>query len=150
MRPKPIYGAPCNNCGLCCVVSQCPISLLVFGPREGRCPALEPDGLGGFRCGFVDHAEGDYRKPAELMIGAGHGCDMAGTPQDYAEREKRRPHIIRQARREEEALTPDQRRIFLAWKTAAVAKIRPIQPGPTSPLPSGHGAPGKPPGEAEH
>jgi hypothetical protein len=25
LRPKPAYGDPCNNCGLCCIAVQCPL-----------------------------------------------------------------------------------------------------------------------------
>lgn len=51
---KPSEGAPCNGCGLCCLVEPCPLGVLVSRRRRGPCVALrwsDPDQL--YRCGMV-------------------------------------------------------------------------------------------------
>jgi len=34
------FKKECCRCGFCCVITQCPISLSIYGERE-QCPALE-------------------------------------------------------------------------------------------------------------
>lgn len=98
-RPKPLFGDPCNGCGLCCIASQCPLSERIFG-RVPRCPALLPDGLGGFGCALLVQVErgSAWREAAALMIGAGTGCDCARGEADEAQREKVLPDMIEKSR----------------------------------------------------
>lgn len=103
MLPKPLFGDPCNGCGLCCLVSQCPLSTALFGP-SGRCPALRPNGLGGYGCGLITDtasylnvhgaAEADVQAAVAVMVGAGCGCDFATTPEDLDARKTRRDGLI--------------------------------------------------------
>jgi hypothetical protein len=37
---KPPHGSPCNGCGVCCMVTLCPLGQHIFGFELGRCPAL--------------------------------------------------------------------------------------------------------------
>jgi hypothetical protein len=98
LRPKPVYGSPCNSCGLCCIAEQCPLSLAVFGERP-ICPALaEPAAEpGALVCGliveperFLDMPRGVARLHGDafaLMLGAGKGCDGIMTDEDRAARD---------------------------------------------------------------
>lgn len=88
MAEKPKYGDPCNRCGLCCWVTQCDLSVSVFGERVGPCPALESSKDGRTDCGIVAnpqnyvpvrfltaHGADTLSRSAALLIGAGDGCD---------------------------------------------------------------------------
>jgi hypothetical protein len=88
MLEKPTYGGPCNNCGLCCMAQQCPLSSYVFGDKA-LCPALlRPATDGAYSCGLVekpglyfDVSEADELHPrvasiaARVLVGVGVGCD---------------------------------------------------------------------------
>lgn len=37
---KPMPGAACNGCGLCCAAQPCPLGMLLSRRRHGRCRAL--------------------------------------------------------------------------------------------------------------
>jgi len=37
---KPVLGAPCNGCGICCAAAPCPVAILFLFQRKGRCRAL--------------------------------------------------------------------------------------------------------------
>lgn len=37
---KPVWGAPCNGCGVCCLVEPCPLGVVLSGRRSGSCSAL--------------------------------------------------------------------------------------------------------------
>ena len=87
LRPKPLYGAPCNSCGLCCIATQCPLSLAVFGDQD-ICPALGTNRLdpGSLICGLAAKpsrflasmpagGEPVLREAIGLLLGAGQGCD---------------------------------------------------------------------------
>src|SRR5262245_20591343 len=81
LERKPKHGAPCNGCGLCCVVSRCQISKRLFG-EGGRCPALVQTEEHVFSCGIVqsmspngDMPEEELHLAALLLIRAGEGCD---------------------------------------------------------------------------
>jgi hypothetical protein len=65
---KPALGAPCNGCGLCCLVEPCPVGMLVSRKRHGACAALRwvssdttsadcaisgAGGAGAYRCGLI-------------------------------------------------------------------------------------------------
>lgn len=91
---KPLYGSPCNGCGLCCVMEQCPLSIEVFGPHS-LCPALEELPAGGFTCGLIArprvYLETKAPELADLLgeafgviLGAGTGCDGVASDADRA------------------------------------------------------------------
>lgn len=75
---KPAVGAPCNGCGVCCVLTPCPLSRFFLGHRSGACPALLWAG-GRYVCGPAVAPTGLARwLPRALRlrwIGAGCGCD---------------------------------------------------------------------------
>lgn len=83
---KPAHGDPCTSCGVCCIASQCPVSLAVIGERPGPCPALGGS-PGRAECGLVKHPElfapvqtarygtKAMSDSALLLIGSGVGCD---------------------------------------------------------------------------
>lgn len=85
--PKPVEGAPCNGCGLCCLAEPCPLGVLVSGRRQGACAALRWDADGQrYLCGLVADPAGvtGWRRPwalrataalARRWIAAGVGCD---------------------------------------------------------------------------
>lgn len=53
---KPPLGAACNGCGVCCAAEPCPVSLVLFRPRNKPCVALEWDGnQKRYLCGMVMH-----------------------------------------------------------------------------------------------
>lgn len=64
---KPVYGSPCNNCGICCALETCPLGAVVFGitDTECKCPALQisktENGYIG-KCGIAENPEkyGNY------------------------------------------------------------------------------------------
>ena len=87
-QKKPPHGQPCNRCGLCCMMTLCPLAQHVFGRELGPCPALERDADGTASCGLIadpgKHALGYTLRAggreaasdaAKLLIGAGIGCD---------------------------------------------------------------------------
>lgn len=90
---KPLYGSPCNSCGLCCVMEQCPLSEAVFG-TQALCPALEALPTGGYGCGLIARPAaygvgGDWASPVvseafAVILGAGQGCDGVLTDADRA------------------------------------------------------------------
>lgn len=51
---KPAWGAPCNGCGVCCLVQPCPIGMVLSGRRRGACAALRwcPE-QAIYRCGAL-------------------------------------------------------------------------------------------------
>ena len=83
--PLPAYGAPCNRCGMCCVVKPCWIGRMLFEVEEGECPALQWGGEGS-SCGLMTkpaqfmpvrvRIEGAsrVREAARTLIGSGLGC----------------------------------------------------------------------------
>jgi hypothetical protein len=51
---KPVLGAPCNGCGVCCLLAPCPLGVLLSGYRQGACRALRWQAdLGLYRCGAI-------------------------------------------------------------------------------------------------
>ncbi|TXT39029.1 MAG: hypothetical protein FD135_2459 [Comamonadaceae bacterium] len=51
---KPAVGAPCNGCGVCCLMEPCPLGVVLSGRRVGACEALcwdEANHL--YRCGAI-------------------------------------------------------------------------------------------------
>lgn len=80
---KPSFGAPCNNCGICCAMELCDVAEEYFPGATAPCPALEYH-EGRFLCGLVVRPShhlgmafnGD-RVLSPLMakaIGSGQGC----------------------------------------------------------------------------
>jgi hypothetical protein len=96
--PKPVLGAPCNGCGVCCLVEPCPVGMLISRRRKGACDALVwSDEAVAYRCGLLVAPErfagGRWLRWAPLrrlwlrwarrVIAAGKGCDAdfeAGEP----------------------------------------------------------------------
>ncbi|WP_409827282.1 hypothetical protein [Acidovorax sp.] len=51
---KPLEGAPCNGCGLCCLTEPCPLGAIVSRKRMGACKALRwSDADRRYWCGMV-------------------------------------------------------------------------------------------------
>ncbi len=51
---KPALGAPCNGCGICCLVEPCPVGMVLSAKRQGACDALHWDAqLANYRCGAL-------------------------------------------------------------------------------------------------
>lgn len=93
--PKPVVGAVCNGCGVCCLAEPCPVGMLISRRRRGACDALLwVDGAGHYRCGALvaPYAVWAQALPAALQwlrwplgavlrvlgprwIAAGTGCD---------------------------------------------------------------------------
>jgi hypothetical protein len=80
--PKPVAGAPCNGCGVCCAWAPCPAGIWVSGRRRGRCRALRWEG-GAYRCGLLAAPRRFLpglppawtRRLVRRWIAAGRGCD---------------------------------------------------------------------------
>ncbi len=51
---KPVWGAPCNGCGVCCLAEPCPVGVVLSTRRKGACSALvwAADAL-VYRCGAI-------------------------------------------------------------------------------------------------
>ncbi|WP_144329423.1 hypothetical protein [Tepidimonas charontis] len=94
--PKPALGAPCNGCGVCCLLEPCPVGVLLSRRRRGPCVALRwMAAERRYRCGALSvpatvFGWGDGRLGRCLTawarpllarwIGAGRGCDCDWTP----------------------------------------------------------------------
>jgi hypothetical protein len=90
--PKPAWGAPCNGCGVCCLVEPCPLGMLLSRRRHGACAALrwKPE-MGRYVCGMLSEplqvlgwrgAAGRAMAPllqrlTRRWISAGAGCDAS-------------------------------------------------------------------------
>lgn len=85
---KPLYRAPCNGCGQCCLAVQCPLSVMTFGERE-ICPALVDAGE-RYECGLISQPErfflagfeAEGAQKAGELLGIGQYCDAVATPAD--------------------------------------------------------------------
>ena len=102
--PKPVEGAPCNGCGVCCLAQPCPLGMVLSGARSGACRALSWHDEGSrYRCGAIDEpldvlarclprGLAWFGKPlaavlpglARRWIAAGSGCDSTLLPQPPA------------------------------------------------------------------
>lgn len=52
--PKPLPGAPCNGCGLCCLLEPCPLGVILSRRRRGACVAVRwHDDVQQYRCGAL-------------------------------------------------------------------------------------------------
>jgi hypothetical protein len=93
MLDKPPIGAPCNGCGLCCLMEVCSSGAVMLGFTSqwgervpGPCPALVEDGE-KLVCGILQRPE-HYVRPGRgpkalrdamsLLLGVGLGCDVLG------------------------------------------------------------------------
>jgi len=94
---KPPEGAPCNGCGVCCLVAPCPVGMLVSRRRSGACTALVwSDAAGRYHCGLMLSAGAGqagatasalplWQRPVRALalrwvrrvISAGSGCDAS-------------------------------------------------------------------------
>ena len=94
---KPDFAAPCNGCGVCCLVAPCPLGMLISLRRHGACAALrwnKTDRI--YRCGVVEQPvpllqrvlppgtrflarllSTPVRRLARRWIAAGQGCDCS-------------------------------------------------------------------------
>lgn len=51
---KPAPGAPCNGCGVCCLLEPCPLGVLLSQRRRGACVAVRwHDEASCYRCGAL-------------------------------------------------------------------------------------------------
>lgn len=98
--PKPAPGAPCNGCGVCCLLEPCPLGVVLSGRRQGACVAVRWQGeLQQYRCGALTEPEavlqtvlprpfqswGRWLAPslarlAKRWIAVGQGCDSTVEP----------------------------------------------------------------------
>jgi hypothetical protein len=94
---KPPLGAPCNGCGVCCLLEPCPVGMLLSRRRHGACAALRWDEVQArYRCGaLVDAPQvarqtlpkwlaalapvlaSCLRRWGPRWIAAGQGCDSS-------------------------------------------------------------------------
>lgn len=103
---KPVWGAPCNGCGVCCLVEPCPLGVVLSGRRRGACQALRWDGHAkSYRCGAITEPvevlrAGWFPVPAFALAllarwlpklayrwvsaGTGCDCDLEGNDQTVA------------------------------------------------------------------
>lgn len=79
---KPLHLAPCNGCGLCCIVALCAAGESLFGEDHPLpCPALHFS-EGRYWCGLLlmeDKAIKIKPKMASVIrsgLGIGQGCDV--------------------------------------------------------------------------
>jgi len=92
---KPVWGAPCNGCGVCCLAEPCPLGMVLSRRRHGACSALRwQAATRTYQCGaLVDTPQvlhdalprfvrrlapwlvGVLRRLAPRWIAAGQGCD---------------------------------------------------------------------------
>jgi hypothetical protein len=51
---KPAPGAPCNGCGVCCLLEPCPLGVVLSRRRDGACIAVRWDiEAHQYRCGAL-------------------------------------------------------------------------------------------------
>jgi hypothetical protein len=92
---KPALGAPCNGCGVCCLLEPCPLGVVLSGRRQGACAALRwHDTERQYRCGALAEPQTMLaqrlprllqglaptlawvlRRWARRWVAAGMGCD---------------------------------------------------------------------------
>lgn len=74
IQAKPLFGEPCNGCGLCCAREVCGIGKMVHGDIEGPCPSLTYS-ADRFWCSLVvvEKLAGLQPMIAEAL-GVGRGC----------------------------------------------------------------------------
>lgn len=79
---KPLYGSPCNGCGLCCQLSLCEVAEAALPPHiQAPCPFLEYE-LGRTWCGLARDPAKHLNNPQAGKVKPlmeryfGHGCGM--------------------------------------------------------------------------
>lgn len=90
---KPAPGAPCNGCGVCCLLEPCPLGVVLSRRRHGACVALRwLDDVRQYRCSVVSNSVAvselpwplrrlaswpgaTFRRLARRWIAADQGCD---------------------------------------------------------------------------
>lgn len=97
---KPVEGAPCNGCGVCCLTQPCPLGIVLSGTRTGACAAVRwEDATSRYICGALAEPDAVLQsrlprwlawltKPlsallprlAHRWIAAGKGCDSSLQP----------------------------------------------------------------------
>ena len=51
---KPLEGAACNGCGVCCLAEPCPLGMVLSRKRRGVCVALQwSQNEKKYRCGAL-------------------------------------------------------------------------------------------------
>lgn len=118
--PKPPYGSPCNSCGLCCLLQQCPVSTSMFGEAT-LCPAIQQIPGGGLTCGLIASPDRFFPEAGDqapligeaigVMLGAGTGCDGVVGEADHELAEKERPDLHARAMAHLRAQRPEIREI---------------------------------------
>lgn len=74
VREKPLFGMPCNGCGLCCQMEICAIGAAAFPKATAPCPALRFAGS-NFRCAIVEAEAAAGMEPVIAdALGIGRGC----------------------------------------------------------------------------
>ena len=82
---KPEHGAPCNGCGMCCLLEPCPLGMLLSRRRRGACVALRwDDAQSRYLCGALSEPASvlgaHWLAPlARRWIAADIGCDARFT-----------------------------------------------------------------------
>jgi hypothetical protein len=86
---KPVYGARCNGCGVCCAAEPCPVAFVLLFQFRGRCRALLwQEDARRYECGMVVFPDRYVRLIPErwrervgrfiaTRIAAGEGCDFS-------------------------------------------------------------------------
>lgn len=86
---KPVLGAPCNGCGLCCAAEPCPLGVWLSRRRSGACAALRWSVADKrYLCGALAQPkhwlpwlpEAWARRLVRRWIAAGMACDAELTP----------------------------------------------------------------------
>lgn len=98
---KPAPGAPCNGCGVCCLLEPCPLGVVLSGRRHGACVALRWHSDGHhYRCGALSASlevlqrvlprpmwrlapwlSPSLARLAKRWIAVGQGCDSTVEPE---------------------------------------------------------------------
>lgn len=81
---KPLYGEPCNGCGVCCRQQMCDVGQYLHPDLDkySECPELTWDGK-QYRCGqLLDIADPLMLEFRKLIIGSGRGCCCRETSED--------------------------------------------------------------------
>lgn len=69
---KPQLGAPCNGCGVCCLMEPCPLGVLLSGRRRGACSALRWQPVSRqYRCGAITSTQEVLRARLPMFV---HGA----------------------------------------------------------------------------
>ncbi len=94
---KPLYGKPCNGCGMCCDI-PCP-AITVLHPGEHiaglPCPRLRLDDK-RYNCGLLMEESDQLRKEfISLGTGQNWGCDHVRSEADWERRKRLGPPRVK-------------------------------------------------------